>query len=620
MNLIHTRTITKSSGLVALAVALSGCGIAAPTGTQSSPTALGAHAISGTVHGGQNPVTGATIQLYAVGITGLKSAATPLIASLVLTDSNGNFNISGDWNCTANTAVYGTNPLLYLVATGGNPGISASTNNTALTLMAALGPCSGITSATNVVLDEVTTVASVVALTPFMSDSAHVGAQGANATGLVNAFATANTLANMATGTSPGGSLASTVSVPSNTINALADILAACVNSSGATGPSCSALFSAATTSAGSVPVDTVTAMLNINGSPANNAAALLRMIPPAPPFATAISTAPNDWSVAVKFTGGGLSAPTGIALDASGNAWVANAGGNSITGLTNTGTLLTGSTGYSGNNTIFGAQAIAVDKAGNVWVADTLLSSVFKLTVSGGVVQSSTSYTAGGISGPSGIAIDSQNDVWVSNFAGGSVTELSSSGAAVGGSPLTAGGTLQEPTGIAVDASGNVWVADSRLSVLTEFANSQTLLSGTGDTDGGLLAPSGIASDASGRAIVADSGSNAVSVFAATGTALATSPVTSGGLSQPAAVAIDGQGVAWVTNAQTAGSLSEINVATGATLSPSTGLGVFNQPEAIAVDASGSVWTANAGDNSVSVVVGLAAPVPTPLVMRTGP
>ena len=615
-----TIKITTAALLSTLALALSGCGMATSSSTQnrSAPTAL--HALSGHVHGGQQPVAGSTIQLYAVGITGLKSAATALIGGVVQTDAGGNFSITGDWNCTSNTATYGTNPLLYIVATGGNPGIAAGTNNTALTLMAALGPCSGVTSATDININEVTTVASVVALTPFMTDAEHIGAQTANASGLINAFATARVLASMSAGVSPGDSLASTVSVPTDTIYALADMLAACVNSSGPTTQSCSALFSAATTPSGVVPIDTVTAMLNINSFPGSNPAALLSMIQPTAPFPTKIATAPNDWTVALKFTGAGLSAPTGLALDATGNAWIANAGGNSVTALTNTGTPLTGPAGYTGNNTILGAQAVAVDRSGNVWIADTLLSSIVKLTVSGGAVQASTSYTAVGINGPMGIAIDSQNNIWVSNFAGGAVIELNSAGVPVGGSPLTAGGALQAPLGIEVDPSGNVWVADNLASMVVEFGNNQTLLSGSGDTDGGLLAPTGIAASTTGQAIVADSGTNAASVFTTSGTALTSSPLTGGGVYQPAGVTIDGSGAAWVANAQSAGSISQFNVATGASLSPATGLGSLNQPQAVAVDASGNIWTANAGDNSVSVFVGLAAPMITPLSLRAGP
>jgi streptogramin lyase len=575
--------------------------------------------VSGRVYGGQQPVSGATIELYAVGITGPKSVATPLIGSTVTTLADGSFSITGEWNCTSNTAAYGTNPLLYIVATGGNPGLSGNVNNGALAMMDALGPCSSLNSSSFIFIDEVTTVASVVALSPFMSDFAHVGAQGANAVGLANAFQTVNLLANMTTGTSPGSSLPSTAIAPTSTIAALADLLAPCVNSNG-TDTSCSGLFAAATPPGGTAPGNTITAMLNINTNPGNNVTALFNLMQPSAPFQPALTTAPNDWTVALKFTGGGLNAPSGIALDGSGDAWVANAGGNSITELSSTGTLLTGAAGYTGNNSIFGAQAVAADTSGNVWVADTLLSSIVKLTVSGGVVQSSTSYTAGGISGPTAIAIDNQNNVWVSNFAGGSVTELNGSGTPVGSSPLTAGGTLQSPLQIAVDPAGSVWVTDNAASVVAEFASNQSLLSGSGYSDTALLAPVGIAFDAAGHAWVADNGANSVSLFGSSGGPLLSAPLLGGGLGMPTAVAVDGQGKVWIANSQTAGSISELQLGASSPVSPATGLGVLNTPSGIAVDASGSVWTANAGDNSVSKIVGVASPTIMPLAAAAGP
>jgi len=611
--------ITIIGSLTTLTIALSGCGMATTSDTKGGGGPNGQNKLSGRVFGGQQPVVGATIQLYAVGITGPKSAATPLISSLVQSDGAGNFNISDAWNCTSNTAVYGVNPLLYIVASGGNPGLTSGTNNSALRLMAALGPCSGVVTSTGIQINEVTTAASVVALTPFLSDATHIGAQGANPTGLVNAFATANVLANMSTGLSPGASTAS-VTVPVNTIYALADILSACVNSSGPGTANCDALFSAATTPSGTPPVDTVTAMLNINSYPANHVAALLHVIQPAAPFITTIATPPNDWTVALKFTGGGLAAPTGLALDAGGNAWVANAGGNSITGLSSTGAQLTGTTGYTANQAIYGAQAIAVDKTGNVWVADTLLNSVFQLTVSGGAVQSSAKYTGNGIAGPTGIAIDSQNNVWLANFTGASVTELNSLGQPVGASPLTAGATLKAPAAVAIDAAGNVWVTDNGAADVVEFNTHQALLSGAGYTDNFILAPEGVAIDPSGRAWIADFGANAVSPFSNSGTPLATTPLAGGGLSMPLAIAIDGQGTVWVANGQTGGSISELAYGQSAPLSPPSGLGSLNLPLGIAIDASGSVWTANTGDSTVSKIVGIAAPAPMPLAVVAGP
>ena len=612
---VHT---TFLASLTALAFVMAGCSDGLAPATRSVAAPVESRSISGKVHGGQNPISGAVIQLYAVGITGLKSASTPLIGQTVSTDVNGSFNITGDWDCTSNTAAYGTNPLLYIVAAGGNPGISSQTNNVAVNMVAALGPCSGITSSTFIQLNELTTVAAAYALAPFMSDVAHVGAQGANAVGLVNAFNTANLLVNTAIGSAPGN-LPSNATAPVSELNALADILASCVNSTGV-GGACSALFTATTPAGGTAATDIVGVVLNIASSPSTPSASFINMIPPQPPFPTTLTSAPADWTVALNFTGGGLNAPAGLAVDASGNVWVANAGGNSVTELSSAGTLVSGSTGYTGGGNILGPQGIAVDRSGNVWIADTLLSSVVELPVSGGVVQTAASFTVGGINGPMGIAVDSGNNVWVTNFAGGSVTELNNSGTPVGSSPLTASQQLQSPSGIAIDKSGNVWVTDNAAATVVEFNNTQTVLSGSGFVDGSMVAPLGIAIDASGRSWIADNGSATASLLGSNGSSLLSSPLLGGGLATPTSVAVDGQGTVWVANGQTAGSLSKLVYGQSAPLSPAAGLGSFNAPLSLAIDASGSIWTANSGDNSVSEFVGLASPVIVPLAANVGP
>ena len=117
--------------LAALCIWILGCSANVPS---NGPVAGGQ--LRGSVHGGQQPVTGASIQLYAAGTTGYGTSATALLTSPVVTDSSGSFSITGDYTCPSSTS------QLYLVATGGNPGLAAGTNNAALALMAALGPCS----------------------------------------------------------------------------------------------------------------------------------------------------------------------------------------------------------------------------------------------------------------------------------------------------------------------------------------------------------------------------------------------------------------------------------------------------------------------------------------------
>jgi DNA-binding beta-propeller fold protein YncE len=154
----------------------------------------------------------------------------------------------------------------------------------------------------------------------------------------------------------------------------------------------------------------------------------------------------------------------------------------------------------------------------------------------------------------------------------------------------------------------------------VVRLSNNQLLLSDSGYSDGGVFAPTGVAIDQGGRAWVANSGTNAVSVFGSTGAAAPGSPLTGGGLAMPSAVAIDGQGVVWVANQGTVGSISEMTFGQGASLSAAAGFGVLHAPAGIAVDASGSVWTANSGDNSVSEIIGIAAPATVPLATLAGP
>src|ERR1700677_5031669 len=98
---------------------LTGCGMGSMETSVS-----GTFTLTGVVHGGNQPVDGATIQLYIAGTSGNGSAATAMITSTtVTTNSYGYFNITGDYHCVNST------DQVYLTATGGNPGLTTGTNN-----------------------------------------------------------------------------------------------------------------------------------------------------------------------------------------------------------------------------------------------------------------------------------------------------------------------------------------------------------------------------------------------------------------------------------------------------------------------------------------------------------
>jgi hypothetical protein len=214
--------------LAAVVVCLSGCdGLTSTPGT----TSIAASNVRGSIHGGQQPVNGATVQFWAVGTTGDGSMGTPL-GSAVPSDKNGAFNLTTPIVCPD------SDPLVYVTATGGDPGMGAI--NSSIVMMAALSDCNSLSASTFIQLNEVTTVAAVAALAPFMSAPNNVGSSPADAAALNSAFQLASTLADVSTGTAPGPTTANSpigdpATVPVSEIYSLANVVAACVNSGGGT-------------------------------------------------------------------------------------------------------------------------------------------------------------------------------------------------------------------------------------------------------------------------------------------------------------------------------------------------------------------------------------------------
>ena len=272
------------------------------TSSKSPSFAMTRH---GSVHGGQQPVIGATLQLYAVGTTGDGSAATPLLSTATTTDANGSFDITGKYTCPTGAS------LVYIVATGGNPGLTPGTNNSALDMMSVLGRCDSLTASTFIVINEATTVAAVSALSPFMTSPSAVGSATADASALANAFALASAYVNTSTGTAPGLNVPAGTVVPEAKINSLANVVTSCVNSSGGAandGSACGTLFTLTTVSGQTPPTNIITALGNVANNPALNTAALFNLAPSAAPYQPTLTTAPADFSIQLLSTVGASS------------------------------------------------------------------------------------------------------------------------------------------------------------------------------------------------------------------------------------------------------------------------------------------------------------------------
>ncbi len=436
------------AGSICTALGSIGCGSGVRLDSTSGTSVTGATtAAKGIVMGGQEPAAGVTLQLYQAGTTGYGSAATPL-GPTVLSDAAGNFDLPS-YTCTSGSQVY-------LVGRGGQPipatkSSPAITNNN-LALMVGLGTCGGADLSTFINMNELSTVATVWALSPFMKGIANIGTSPTNTAGLAAAFAAINEIVTTSTGKLPGPALPAGASLPITEINTLGDILGQCINSGGGVAgdsSSCGNLFSLAPNATGTVyPTDTITAIMNIAQSPGRNVAALNQLGSSSPLFQPLLDAGspPNDWTIAITYGGGGLNAPSSIAADATGSVWITNKGNSSVTKLDNTGTAISGTSGFtSGGINI--PSAVAVDTSGNAWVANSGNSTVTKLTSTGG---SGSVFAGNGLNNPGSIAIDGSGNIWVGNTGSGTVSAFTSSGNALGGSPFSGAGT-NAPVSIAV-------------------------------------------------------------------------------------------------------------------------------------------------------------------------
>lgn len=650
---------TFFSSLLAASVLLSGCAL----NSTAPPNSAAGVRLAGKVHGGQQPVVGAHVYLFAAGTTGYGAAATSLLTSgtvgsdslgqYVTTDSSGSFAITGDYTCISSTQVY-------VLATQGNPGLPGNETNPNLALMTALGQCpaSGNLQATVpfIFVNEVTTIASVYSLAGFMTDLAHVSSSGTPLAqaGIAQAFATVNNLVDITTGTARATTPAGNGTVPQAEINSLANAIASCVNSTGASSPSCTTLFANAQSN-GTAPTDTVTAALFIAQNPGANVSNLASIPLPTSPFQPSLSSAPNDLTIALNFTGGGLSQPLGIAIDGTGNVWTASSYGNSASVFASlnefngiTGAALSPASGYNGGG-ISGSNAptsIAIDPFGNAWGSGYGINSsgslgiVAKFSSAGVPLSPSTGYPLPHGTNPLAMAIDGSGNVWVPDFNTSSLFQLNgSTGAITSPAAGYTGGGLNQPNAVAIDSSGSIWAANKLGNSVSQFNGSTgaAISPSTGYTGGGLNQPNAMAIDNSRNIWVVNGAQydqfgqiikygSISELNGATGAALSPSTgYTAGGSLTPVAITVDGIGNVWVLSYRPTfnlpitpvpGTLTKLNGSTGQVISGSTGYtsSSLYRTTSLAIDGAGNIWLSNALiPGTLTEFVGAAAPVVTP-------
>jgi sugar lactone lactonase YvrE len=301
------------------------------------------------------------------------------------------------------------------------------------------------------------------------------------------------------------------------------------------------------------------------------------------------------------------LHQPEGLAVDTSGNLYIADLGNNRIRKVSPAGVITTvaglGSSGFGGDNgpatsaQLQIAWAVAVDPSGNLYIADG--DRVRK--VSGGTITTVAGMQFAGFSGDGaaanraqlngalGIAVDSSGNLYVADTGNNRVRKIAAAGvistiagdgthnfSGDGGAAVNA--QMYNPQGIALGAGGAVYVSEFARVRRFAVGGAINTVAGTGvsgyfgDSGGAASAqlnqPQGLAFDpASGTLYIADTANNRIRKLMPNGN------------------------VALVAGTGTAGYSGDNGSATAAQL---------RSPEAVALDAAGNLYVADTGNGAI--------------------
>ena len=360
------------------------------------------------------------------------------------------------------------------------------------------------------------------------------------------------------------------------------------------------------------------------------------------------------------------LSNPWGIAVDKTGTIYFADSDNNRVRLIDATGRITTkvgdGTAGFSGDGApstaarVSAPAGLAADAAGNIYIADAGNNRIRKIDVAG-VITTVAGTGVAGFSGdggkatlaqlndPLGVAVDAAGNLYIADETNSRIRRVDVSGvittiAGTGVAGFSGDGaeatkaTINFPRAVAVDAGGNVYIADTRSlrvrrigpdGVITTIAgNGQRGFAGDGGpaTQAFMKAPHGVGFDAAGNLLVVDYGNNEIRRVDAKGiiTRIVGSTIqpSSGGgaatdaqLSNPRSVAVDAKGNLYISDY---GNNCVWKVNSQGTITPLAGTRVpgfsgdggpaaaaqLNAPHGITADAAGNVYIADSKNNRV--------------------
>ena len=292
------------------------------------------------------------------------------------------------------------------------------------------------------------------------------------------------------------------------------------------------------------------------------------------------------------------LNNPTGLAMDSAGNLYIADTGNNRIRKVVQPGYISTvagiGTSGYAGDNgpavsaALNSPQGLAVDASGNVYIADTGNNVIRKITVANGNITTVAGNGTAGVSGdgnpalsaqlnaPTGVAVDTTGNIYIADSKNNRIREvltnllmstIAGNGVAgfAGDGNLASVAQLNLPTQVLVTPSGIVYLIDSGNARVREILPNKVIMTAAGG-GGPVSNPQGITTDTASDLYVADI-TRVILKFGVSG----------------AITSVGGNGVSYA--------LGDGGLATAAQLV---------QPEGLAVDPAANVYIADKGESRI--------------------
>lgn len=600
--------------LASSALLASGCSNLVSTAPGSGAVSSAAN-LAGRVHGGNQPVAGATVNLYFAGQTGITKAATLAATTKTADDGAGSFSfIKAPIDGLPNTGATSTfscpsgagTPYVYLVARGGNtlnthvPTVS----NTASVFIAPVGLCTSITGSTFTYMSEAVTAATVAAVHQYMNganDDISSDSILASYDALANSFNTVSNMVSLSTGqtiaskalTGAATGVTVTASAEQAKLNHIANILSACINNATSAAPACTTLFAyavppvnLATTSNPSgnskQAIDVLQAAYYMFTNPTDtNQANLTQLYNLSPasgaPYQPALTAVPSDWSIGIQYAASGncggslgsiISFPYDINIDSDGNVWIANGstGSGTLSELSATGIpqACVGIPGGSRGGTIDSGVLTGIPTPtsrtpSNIWIGDSEHNNVYRYTP--GVTPTLLAFPTS--TPPFAMAADGNGNVYYSTITPASVWKIpAAAGSTTAITPVEISTTVgSTPSRILVDGKGAIWVSSQGGFV------SQITPGGPPDILGGYI------------------------------TTQFTTPSPSYGLAANSAITTP-NGI--FVSIQAPANQIDLLTGTGTTYAAANGFptktnaGGLNVPSSIAIDGASNVWAAN--------------------------